>query len=136
VKRLVELKFCTVERDETVVTTRFPDGTSVPAVWHSQDFHYRVISHRLGYGDDIAAYAFEHEVCHALVEERFYDRPSRVLWALAHGSMLSGKDAAYEEIAAQTLQRWLRANERPILSGIDWDRLKADALRMFELCYR
>jgi hypothetical protein len=31
-------------------------------------------------------------------------------------------------VAAQTFQRWLRANERPICSGLDWDGLKRDAL--------
>jgi hypothetical protein len=33
-------------------------------------------------------------------------------------------------MAAQTFQRWLRANERPILGGVDWDDLKRDALCM------
>jgi hypothetical protein len=46
--------------------------------------------------------------------------------------MLSGYRSAYEEIAAQTFQRWLRANERPIVSGVDWDRLKAEALELLD----
>lgn len=44
--------------------------------------------------------------------------------------MLSGRESVEEEIAAQVLQRWLRANERPIVSGVDWDAMKRDALEL------
>ena len=127
--RTVHLEFCRVEQREGSVWTVFHDGAECPATAH-QTPHYYVIAHRLGYGDDIWAYCFEHEVAHAFVEQELHRRPSRVLWALAHGGMLKGTEAAYEEIAAQTLQRWIRANERPILSGVDWDGLKARALEL------
>lgn len=42
--------------------------------------------------------------------------------------MPGGLEATYEEIMAQTMQRWLRAGERPITSGVDWDHLKKLAL--------
>ena len=125
---MIQLKFCTVAwRDDGAVWTTFEDGAECPATSHDTH-HYHVIAHRLGYGDDVAAYTFEHELMHSFVSEWFHDKPSPVLWAIAHGEMLSGKDAAYEEIVAQTAQRWLRANERPILGGVDWDRFKASAL--------
>lgn len=41
-------------------------------------------------------------------------------------------EALFEEMAVQTFQRWMRANERPILAGVDWDALKADALTLIE----
>lgn len=126
---MIRLKFCDIERRGPDVWTLFRDGTGCAASSH-QTAHYHVIAHRLGYGDDVDAYCFEHEFAHAFVEQEMHDRPSRVLWGLAHGKMLRGTDAAYEEIAAQTLQRWLRTNERPILSGVDWDGFKAKALAL------
>ena len=63
-----------------------------------------------------------------MVEQELHDRPSRVIWALAHGTVLSGPESSYEELAAQALQRFLRAGERPIISGIDWDGIKEKAL--------
>ncbi len=126
------LKFCTIERlpDEVLVT--FSDGTSCPACPHPDMPHYREITARCGYGDDVWAYCLFHEFAHAWIEEHLHDRPSRVLWALAHGAMLSGKEAAYEEITAQVFQRWLHADERPIIGGVPWDRWKAEALAMID----
>lgn len=128
---MIQLEFCTVERTDWGCCVRFPDGSSAPAVPQTVP-HYTVIAHRCGYGDDLHAYCVEHDFSHAFTEERLHRRPSRVLWALAHGGMLSGNEAAYEEIAAQVFQRWLRANERPIIGGIAWDDLKRDALRLLE----
>jgi hypothetical protein len=90
--------------------------------------HYHVIAHRCGYGDDLLAYAREHELFHLLVEEWLFDRPSRILWGLAHGRPLGAHDAAYEEMMAQAAQRFVRAAERPIIGGVGWDGLKARAL--------
>ena len=125
---MIELKHCTVEQvDGWRVVVRFRDGTTCDAL-PDLGPHYHVIAHRCGYGDDVARYCFEHEFMHCFAEQFFHDRPSRVLWAIAHGSMLTGRAAAYEELVAQTCQRWVRANERPIIGGVDWDRFKREAL--------
>lgn len=130
-RSVVTLKFCVIEPTEPGCRVFFEDGTFCDAHAHYTP-HYHVISHRCGYGDDVVAYAREHEFAHCFMEERLHDRASLALWAVAHGKMLSGHRSAYEEIAAQTFQRWLRANERPILSGVDWDGLKRDALALLE----
>lgn len=103
--------------------TSFPDGTSCPSTPHDTH-HYHVIAHRCGYGDDILRYCQEHDFAHMLIEAFVHERPSRVLWGLAHGEEISAKDALYEELAAQTLQRFVRAGERPIIGGIDWEQLR------------
>ena len=121
---MITTRFARLELAPWGATTRFHDGTCVPAQHHPEDHHYRVISHRTGYGDDTRRYAIEHEVCHLLVEEALHGRPSRVLWGLAHGAPLSPHDAVYEEFAAQALQRFVRAAERPIVGGVDWDALR------------
>lgn len=103
----------------------FDDGTTVPAQHHPGNAHYHVIAHRCGYGDDTLRYCQEHEVAHLIVEEMIHQRPSRVLWGLAHDEPLCPQEAAYEELAAQTLQRFVRANERPIIGAVPWDKLRA-----------
>lgn len=99
---------------------------------HHTTPHYYVIAHRLGYGDDLRQYALEHEVCHHLVCEWLLERPSPVLWALAHGEPVDAGEAAFEELAAMALQRWVRANERPIVGNVDWDGLKELALEKLD----
>jgi hypothetical protein len=110
----------------------FEDGSQIESWPHPGVLHYSVISHRCGYGDDLRAYTREHELAHAFLEERLHDRPSEVLWALAHGTMLTGKQAAYEECMAQTFQAFVRANQRPIIGGVPWDAMKADFLALVE----
>ena len=128
---MIRLRYALLSPTTQGCITLFEDGSEASSIPHNTP-HYHVVAHRLGYGDNLLAYCFEHEFCHSFVEERLHDRPSQVLWAVAHGQTLSGPTSAYEEIAAQVFQRWLRANERPILSGVDWDKLKADALVLLE----
>jgi hypothetical protein len=124
---VIRTRYAAVELTAQGCVTHFLDGTSYGAHPHDTH-HYAVIAHRCGYGDDLLAYCREHEICHLLVEEWLHDRPSRILWGLAHGEPLAPHEAAYEEIAAQALQRWVRAAERPIIGGVDWDALKHRAL--------
>lgn len=126
---MIALRYASIKFTNWGCTTKFEDGAAIDAFPHDTH-HYHVIAHRLGYGDDILAYCHEHEFAHLFLEERLHNRPSKVLWSLAHGDLPSGTDALYEELAAQTLQRWLRSNERPIVSGVPWDALKRDALAL------
>lgn len=129
---MIRLKFCTIEPKADGCRVRFLwSGKHCDARPHKTP-HYHVIAHRCGYGDDVSAYCVEHEFAHCFIEERLYNRPSIVLWSLAHNVELEAKKALYEEVAAQTFQRWLRANERPILAGVDWDGLKRDALELLD----
>ncbi len=128
---MIQLLYCTVKWTDSGCTTRFSDGAEIPS-WPHKTPHYYVISHRTGYSDDILSYCREHDACHSLIEEWLHDKPSDILWAAAHGFPLNGTDSAYEEMATQTFQRWLRANERPILAGVDWDVLKRDALVLLD----
>ena len=128
----IRLKYATIQFTSWGCKTTFEDGAEANAIPH-QIPHYYVVSHRLGYGDDLLGYTREHEFSHSFLEERLYDRPSRVLWGVARGELLSGLDACYEEMAAQNFQRFLRANERPIVSGVDWDSLRRDALALLSI---
>lgn len=107
--------------------TRFDDGASYGAQPHDTP-HYHVIAHRCGYGDDLLTYCREHEVCHLLAECYFVLGGPSVLRKLAHGQPVLPQAAATEELVVMALQRWLRANERPIVGGVDWDALKRAAL--------
>jgi hypothetical protein len=123
---VIQLRFASVEYTPQGCVSRFEDGTSFGAHPHDTP-HYHVIAHRCGYGDDLLAYCREHEVCHHLICEWLYGAPSPILWKLAHGEELPPGYAAFEEFAAQALQRWVRANERPIIGGVDWDGIKIRA---------
>jgi hypothetical protein len=124
---VIRLRHATLAYTDWGCWTAFQDGTGYGAHPPRPDepgwAHYHVIAHRCGYGDDLIAYAREHELCHLLVEEFLFDRPSRILWGLAHGAPLPAHEAVYEEMAAQAMQRFVRAAERPIIGGVDWDRL-------------
>jgi len=127
---MIRLQYCTMEYTDWGIMTRFADGTEVGAYPHPEMPHYHVIAHRCGYGDDLMAYCREHEFAHEFVCETLLGTPSRILVTLAAGKMPDPAPSAFEEMAAQQFQRWLRANERPILGGVDWDALKAEALRL------
>lgn len=130
----ITLKYCAVIYYPWGCETVFHDGRTWPAIPHPELPHYHVIAHRCGYGDDVLAYCREHEVCHHLVAEWFHDTRSGVLWNLAHDLPQSDSAAGVlEEIAAQTLQRFIRANERPIVADVDWDGLRTRALNVLNL---
>jgi hypothetical protein len=122
---VIVLRHATVEIIPEGCISTFADGASFGAFPHGWEPHYHVISHRTGYADDVLTYCREHELAHHVVEECLFDRPSRILWALAHGEPLSGPESAYEELMAQSLQRFARAGERPIIGGVDWDAVRA-----------
>lgn len=127
---MIRLRFAWIAWTDTGAISWF-GGASYATLPHDTH-HYHVIAHRCGYGDDVLAYAREHDFCHHFVAERLRGLPSAVLRPLAHGREPDPAEALFEEMAVQTFQRWMRANERPILAGVDWDALKADALTLIE----
>lgn len=125
----IQLRFASIERTESGCVTIFADGTRLNSIPHDTH-HYHVIAHRCGYGDDVLAYCFEHDFCHSFVCEQLLYVRSDALYRSAIGKPVQDGVAAFEEMAVHTFQRWLRANERPIIGGVDWDALKRDALAL------
>lgn len=123
---MIRLRFCTLEFTPVGAVTRFPDGSNYGALPHDEP-HYHAVAHRLGYEGDILKYCQEHELAHHLIAEEFGSH-SPVLWALAHDEEPAGSFAAAEEALAMVLQRYARANEVPLIEGIDWDGLKCRLL--------
>jgi hypothetical protein len=121
----VKLKYCSIEWNDAGASIMFPDGAHVESWPHPEDHHYYVIAHRCGYGDDLMSYCREHELAHALVMQELCNTSSTVLFALAHRLTPPMGRILMEESMSQVLQRWARANERPILAGHDWDALKS-----------
>lgn len=129
----LDLKHCSVEWTPLGSTVSFPNGEHCGSRPHRDNFHYRVISHRLGYGDDVMAYCREHDLAHALLSEEFADGPPIALLETAkYGAALDVGYNIMEECTAHVLQRWIRANERPIIGNCDWDGLKARFLQCVE----
>lgn len=126
---MLRLLHCSLEWTERGARVCFPGGAGETEAWpHPDDHHYHVISHRLGYGDDLLAYCREHELAHAVIAEEFMNAPSYVLRMLARGATPDPKRAVIEEILVATLLRWVRANERPIIADCDWDKIKSTFL--------
>jgi hypothetical protein len=125
---MLHLRFCKIEWTDYGARTVFPDGTETGTWPHPDDFDYRLISDRLGYGDDTLTFSRHHDLCHNLVEEWIHNRPSQVLTAVAMGKPLRWPEAAYEELAAQALQALIVMNVRPIIGGFDWQALRVKAL--------
>lgn len=131
---MIALDGCQIEKTDFGSVTRFDDGSYVNSVAYT-DAHYHVIAHRCGYNDDVLQYCFEHDFCHLFISLHLLNKPSPILWALAHGSQIPDHEAAFEEIAVHAFQRWLRANEQPIVAGVDWFGMKAMALDLLDNNY-
>lgn len=141
ITKVIHLKHATVHFfDDGTANSIFPDGTTYGAHPHDTP-HYREIAWRCGYevrfnggplssSADIGKYCQEHEFFHHYIVERLNNSPSQVLWPLAHGAPVDKFIGLGEEALVQMMQRWVRANERPILSRVNWDDLKRDALEL------
>jgi hypothetical protein len=126
--RQIHLRFAKIEETDFGCVTTLNSGLIVPAWPHPELPHYHIVSHRCGYGDDLKRYCFEHDFAHLFLCEKLLERQCPVLWGMAINKEVPAQEAAFEEMAAQAFQVWLRANERPFVGGIDWDLLKAEAL--------
>lgn len=130
--RAVRLTFCTVSLYDGWAWTAFPDGSGYGAFPHDTD-EYREVARRMGYGADTMAYCWEHEVCHAFIEQEVSGRPSPILWALAHGRR-HPDSTVYEEALTQAFQAFLRANTPMSATApdIDWPALRSKALWLLD----
>lgn len=129
--KVVQIGDATVTFTPEGAVTTYADGASYGA--HPHETHrYHAIAHRCGYGDDILAYCREHEVCHHMAGLWITGGGSNVIGPLAQGIEPDPIEALHEELLVVTFQRWLRANERPIIGGVDWDGLKTRALAVLD----
>ena len=100
--RLV-FRHCQVELHGEKVITRFHDGTEAHAVpQDTPEYHAHAIE-KTG-KDDILLYCWQHDLMHVMHAE-MRDRPSVVLWAVAHGLPTDTPECEQEEREAQDLQR-------------------------------
>lgn len=132
--RMIRIADSTIAFTPDGCVTTFANGASYGAQPHFTP-HYHVAAHRCGYGDDLLRYARDHEACHLFIERDFLAGRSGVLRKLANGHPVHPGEAAVEEAAVMTLQRWLRANERPMIGGVAWDALKREALGLLDGAY-
>jgi hypothetical protein len=125
---VIALRFASLEITAEGAVTHFPDGTRWGALPHDEP-HYHALAHRLGYEGDTLRYCREHELAHHCVAEHFHSH-SPILWALAHGEKPPCLFVPAEEALAMSLQRYARANEHPLVDGVDWVLLRARFLNL------
>jgi hypothetical protein len=126
---MIQLRFACLIFTPEGAETRFPDGSRWGALPHPEMPSYHVIADRCGYGDDLLRYTQEHELAHHIVSEAFGSH-SPVIWSLAHGEEPPAMIAAAEEALTLALQRYARANERPMVDRVDWPALKSRFLEL------
>ncbi len=127
----ITLRHSLIEWTNWGCITYFQDESSIGAHPHDTH-HYHIVAARHGHCDDVLMFCQYHEVCHSVWAEWVHNAPSKVLWALAHGKMLSGKESVEEELCVQALHRWITTSEQPIVSGVDWFALKRYALEKLD----
>lgn len=130
--RTIKMTFCSVNLYPTWCWTAFPDGSGFGAYPHDTA-EYRDIARRLGYGEDIMAYCWEHEVMHSFVSERISGQASPILWALAHRRR-HPDSTVYEEALTQAFQGFLRGGlpMSATAPDVDWWSLRQDALWLLD----
>lgn len=94
--------------------------------------HREADAREAGYGADWRRFAIEHDLAHHIVADAMGWPWS---FALHDGDgTLDLKDAPapiqQEEAIVVALQRFLRAGERPIIAGVDWDGLRKRAMEV------
>jgi hypothetical protein len=123
---IAKFQHCTFRFRNFGCETTFLDGVVLESFPHPEDNDYHIIAARLGYHYNLLAYCREHDFFHNFCADWFLHKPSPSLWASAHEGI--AVNAPVEEMAVHACQRWVRANERPIISGVNWDRFKSLAL--------
>lgn len=124
---VIKLKFCTVEFLRDSVRTTFHDHTHTDARPVDNE-STREAAVRFGYDGDILRYTQEHDFSLAFISQYLVNGTSDTLWCYAHNREPNRDGRLYEELFAQYIQRWARADERPLISGIDWDEMKRQYL--------
>ncbi len=128
----IQLIFCRVEihAERRYLETIFADGARIGAYPH-ETADYRAVTAETGYGDDIWAYARDHELLHNLLPQEVNGTPSHVLWHLAHETKADPWKVWQEESLAISFQRFLTGRDKTMPAtapGVDRYRLKAMAL--------
>lgn len=101
----IEMKYCRVVKTAFGITTHYPDGTE-SSIWPQDTDFYREVVDLCGHTSALD-YCFEHDFCHNLVAEVFFDSTSYTIWSQAHGEV-DGHASAYEERLVYYFQRYLR----------------------------
>lgn len=128
---MIKLKYASIQRiDGGMTEIVFLDGRSSVSWPHPEQPHYHAVAHRCGYDGDLAQYCFEHDFVHLFLCEKLYDRECPILRAQAEDCEVRGPEAAFEELAVQSFQMFMRGNQRPFVADVPWDELRAEALRL------
>lgn len=108
------LKYCRVEQTEYGCITTFEDGET-SSNWAPQDYSigpghpyegFVKTANDCGF-DNLLEYIFDHDLSHAFLAEKMFNKPSPVLWAAAHGGCPGDASTLYEERYVYHWQRYV-----------------------------
>lgn len=134
--KVIPLETCTVSFYEFWVWTQFPDGSGYGGYpdytqegWPHFTDDYRAVATLTGY-DDPLRYCLEHDFFHSWVAWRILERPSSVLWALAHNEP-PPLITAHEEALTILAQSYYNGGRMFATSPrVDWASIMKDAKRL------
>lgn len=102
---MIQLKYCTIEKQPWGSTIRYPDGTESSS-WPLDTDFYRWVVAACGH-DDPVNYCFEHEFCHVFLPEFLFDDHSAIIWNNAHKEHIDSRAGAWEEKLIFYFQQYL-----------------------------
>ena len=109
----------TVQRAGDLTSTTYVGGEHCSNWPPADGGGYAQIAAELGFGTDLGAYNFEHELCHVLVPRVLFGERGYVSWMAAQGRRMSLAAAKAEERLIYYVQRMVVSLERD--DGYMWN---------------
>jgi hypothetical protein len=130
---MISLKYCIVNATNTGVETIFPDDT-ISTNWPPDDEYFRQVVKDCGFNCDEIGYIRHHDLSHAFLAEKMFDKPSPVLWNAAHEIAMDINASLYEERWVYYWQRFAMRIIPPLELEwihwlVDWNNLPLQGLQ-------
>jgi hypothetical protein len=133
---MITLKYCKLYAEPTGVETIFYDGTissNWPPPYTTNNKPFIDASKDCGFANNWLDYIRDHDLSHAFIAEKFFDKPSPIVWASAHQIELDETARLFEERWVYHWQKFVHNSGPPLeddwISGKDeylalWHRLQ------------
>jgi len=102
---MIQLKYCTIEKQPWGSTIRYPDGTE-SSNWPHDNDSYRWVVEACGHTDPVQ-YCYEHEFCHVFLPEFLFDAQSHIVWQNSHNLEINEAASHWEERLIFYFQQYL-----------------------------
>jgi hypothetical protein len=131
---MISLKYCILNPISNGIETVFQDNT-ISTNWPPQDELFQYVVRQCGFNDDHIFYIRHHDLSHAFLSEKMFDRPSPVLWNAAHEISMNETSSLFEERWVYHWQRYTMNQAKPLEKEwsdwlVDWHNLPLQGLML------